>query len=376
MKNDDICWERVAAILICIMVGLAFLFLFVRYLLPLLFPFLLAWGIAIAVRPLARRISKRFSLSEKLCSVFLLFVFLVGGAWGIGWAVSRLIRELRELVAQILQNNGGVEGTIANALEYLERLTVNVGKFSHIAIDGNGNLGARISDLLSHLLENLISAVSAGIPNILGTILSALPSLFLVTLVTVIASVYFCIDGDRVGRAILSLLPNRLRVKIPAYIQQLRQVSWKYARAYLLLLGLTVIELFLGFCILRVDYAFLLALIIAVVDMLPILGVGTVLIPWALVALIQKNAYLGFGLLILYAAVLILRQIFEPRLVGKSLGLHPLLTLFAGYVGWKLFGFLGMAFGPIFALLVKTLITQWSRIYKENNIHWDKKQNE
>ena len=122
------------------------------------------------------------------------------------------------------------------------------------------------------------------------------------------------------------------------------------------MLALTFGELLIGFLILGVDYAFLLALIIAVLDMLPVLGVGTVLIPWALVALLQKNFYLGFGLVILYLVMLVLRQIAEPKLLGKSLGLHPLLTLFASYAGFRLFGFLGMLAGPVVATLIKNAL--------------------
>ena len=91
-------------------------------------------------------------------------------------------------------------------------------------------------------------------------------------------------------------------------------------------------------------------------DMLPVLGVGTVLVPWALVAFFQRNFYLGFGLTVLYLVMLILRQIAEPKLLGKSLGLHPLLTLFAGYAGFRLFGFFGMLAGPVVATLVKNAL--------------------
>jgi hypothetical protein len=100
-----------------------------------------------------------------------------------------------------------------------------------------------------------------------------------------------------------------------------------------------------------VDYAFLLAALIALVDLLPILGVGTVLIPWSVVMLLQHRFFIGFGLLVLYLAVTVVRQIAEPRLLGKSLGLHPLLTVFSTYVGWELFGFFGMLLGPFFVLL-------------------------
>ena len=154
----------------------------------------------------------------------------------------------------------------------------------------------------------------------------------------------------------LSVLPPALRARVPAWRQGLRRISWSYLKAYLLLLLLTFSALFLGFSILRVEYAFLLALLTALVDLLPVLGVGTVLVPWALILLLQRQFYTGFGLLILFFVLLLLRQIAEPRLIGKSLGIHPLLALFAGYAGWWLLGFWGLLLGPFVAVLGKTLL--------------------
>ena len=163
------------------------------------------------------------------------------------------------------------------------------------------------------------------------------------------------LEPGQIGRFLETHLPPRIAVNLPKWRARAKAVSFRYLRAYLLILLTTFAELFVGFLILRVRYAFLLSLLIAVVDIFPVLGVGTVLIPWAVVLLIRKNFYLGFGLLILYGVVTVLRQIIEPRLVGKSLGLHPLAALIASYAGWRWFGFLGMALGPVAAMAVKAL---------------------
>ena len=118
---------------------------------------------------------------------------------------------------------------------------------------------------------------------------------------------------------------------------------------------MTLFLLLVGFLVLRVKYAFLLALLIAIVDLLPVLGVGTVLIPWAITVLLGGNYVFGVGLLILYAVVLIVRQLCEPRLIGKSLGIAPLPALFATYAGWQLLGFVGMLIAPLAAVLIKAV---------------------
>lgn len=118
---------------------------------------------------------------------------------------------------------------------------------------------------------------------------------------------------------------------------------------------LTFGELFLGLLLLRERYAFLLAFLIALMDILPVLGVGTALLPWAIFRLLGGNTWGGVGLILLYAVITVVRQITEPHLVGKSIGLHPLVTLFAFFAGMKLFGFAGIFLGPIAALLIKAI---------------------
>jgi predicted PurR-regulated permease PerM len=104
-----------------------------------------------------------------------------------------------------------------------------------------------------------------------------------------------------------------------------------------------------------VRYAFLLALVTAVLDALPVLGVGVVLVPYAAISLISGNTALGVGLLLLYGVITVVRQIAEPRLVGKSLGLHPILMLVSFYAGWKLFGVAGVFIGPLLVMIIKAL---------------------
>ena len=122
-------------------------------------------------------------------------------------------------------------------------------------------------------------------------------------------------------------------------------------------------ELTVGFISLRIEYAGILALIVALIDMLPILGVGTVLIPWGIADIIMGEYALGAALLILYAVIALVRNLIEPRIVGKSLGLHPLATLMSMYIGLKLFGFAGMIMVPI-AVMIFVQLVRWGYIKK------------
>lgn len=348
----EIRFEKWAAILICAVLGGGIVFFAFRFILPVLLPFAFAFAVSLAVNPLADRIARAWRIPRKPAAavLFLLFLALFGGLTGLG--VAALLREARDLVDRAAAESVTWSGQVEDFLAGLEE------RFSGLALLFGGS-GTNLRERFYELVNGFLSSVSASLPNYAAGVLSSLPSLLLGSVITVIAGFYFCVDREKIGAAFRSCLPERWRARLPDWQSRSRKISWRYLRAYLLLLGLTFLELLVGFWLLRVPYALLLSLVIAFVDLLPVLGVGTVLVPWAIVVLFQKNFYLGFGLLILYGAVVVLRQIVEPRLVGHSLGLHPLVTLFASFAGWKLFGVIGMMAGPVVAVLIRFLIGEF-----------------
>ena len=125
------------------------------------------------------------------------------------------------------------------------------------------------------------------------------------------------------------------------------KIILKYIKSYLLIMLLTFSILLLGLTLLRIRYALLMAFVIAILDILPVIGLGAVLIPWALWSFASSNSALGIGLIILYGVAVIIRQIAEPKIVGKNLGLNPLLTIILMYIGFSLFGVIGLVLVPI-----------------------------
>ena len=344
-------WERVAAILISILVGMALAYLFLQYALPLLLPFLLAYGISLLIRPAANTFSARTRLPRGICSVVLLLLVFGLGGWGL-WAGSvRLFSELGNLVERLL-SKGGIFDAMDSLMLWMEGIGT---RFGILSASEEGSAQA-FYDGVMQMVGNMLSSLASRLPEVAASLFSALPSVAFFLIVSVVACFYFCTDGVSITRAFGSFLPRRWQQKLPRVRESLRDVFRKYVRAYGLLLVLTFALLLIGFWILRVEYAFLLAFLIALADLLPVIGVGTILIPWGIVMLLQKNFYLGFGLLILYLVIFLIRQVAEPKVLGKSLGLHPLLTLFATYVGFSLFGLLGMILAPIVALFVKRVL--------------------
>ncbi len=357
----ELSWQRVASILFCLIGGGVLLYYAFRTALPILLPFLVGWGISLLIRPLAKRLSYRTKIPLKVSSVILLVLFVGGALSLILLATSRLLSELGHLLDRLLADGFDPGHVLDRAAAFLQGLGERFGLSDRFGDGATGEvMHARLSEWLTNQADRLLTSLASEIPRLIGALFAALPRLFLVTVVTAISGVYFCMDGERITAALAEHLPASIRRRLPAWRSATRRISWRYLRAYLLLTFLTFAELLIGFSILGIDYAFLLALLVAIVDLLPVLGVGTVLLPWALILLLQRHFYLGFGLLILYAACLLLRQILEPRLVGKSLGLHPLLTLLASYAGWCLLGIRGMILAPLLAVLCKSLLRSFN----------------
>ena len=350
-------WERWAAISICFAAIGGAVWLGGRVVVTCLLPFLLAWGLSLGITPLAERISRRLHCSPKLCAALLLTGVLCLTVFLIGVSVNRLLAELQGLLNRLLEQGTRSEEILAGRTDYFQSMASKIRILERISESDNGALlRERFNETVGNALSEAISSVSAELPRFAAKIIAAMPSILLFIAVTVIAGFYFCMDRRGIEEGLLSLLPRAVRENVPAWREKIRRVSFRYLKAYLILLLLTFAQLFFGLCILRVDYAFLLAAVIALVDILPIFGVGTVLIPWAAVELLRRHFRLGFGLLVLYGTVSLVHQILEPKLVGKSLGLHPLLTLAAGYVGFQLFGVLGMVIAPLAALFLKGLV--------------------
>lgn len=349
----EVRWERLAAILISILSGALLVYLAFRYALPLLLPFLVAYVVSLLIRPVANKLASRTRIGRGVCSVILLLVVFGLGGWGLWVGSVRLITELGNLVERLL-SDGGIFDALDSLMLWAEGIGARLGLFQ---VSEEGSAQA-FYDAVMQMVGNMLSSLASRLPDLATSLFSALPSVLFFLVVSVVACFYFCTDGVSITRTLGSFLPSKWQQKLPRVKENLRDVFRKYIKAYGILLALTFALLLVGFWMLRVEYAFLLAFLIALADLLPVIGVGTILIPWGIVMLLQKQFYLGFGLLILYLVISLIRQVAEPKVLGKSLGLHPLLTLFATYVGFSLFGLFGMILAPVVALLGKRFLEQ------------------
>ena len=355
-ESSPINWQRTASFLFCLLFIGAAVYLAFKYLLIVFLPFIIAYCVSLIVHPLASRLSKKLKIKKKplsaiLTSLLLTLVFLL-----IVWGAGRLISEAENLLEWLASDSARLGDRIAAIFDGISEKEIPLID-SLMKIEQFREVWENIDKIVSGIISEAVSSLTKGIPVAVITLLSRLPALLIFVMVTIISCFYFSLDLDRIHNTVISLMPDKWRSRIPSIKKRLCGTAVKYLRAYILLLSLTLGELFVGFSILGVSYPLLIAFLVAIVDILPVLGVGTVLIPWALIELIfSKDLYMGIGLIIIYVIVTVIRQITEPKVVAGSLGLHPLATIISMYVGFKIIGIFGMIAGPMVALAARSVL--------------------
>ncbi len=362
---SDHAYRKLLHLALGVLLAGAAVFFFFRYLFGAVFPFLLAYAIAFCLQPLCRAMEKRAGISRKatvlvaVCIIITLLVVLCVVLF------QRLFRELSTLAGALgdilnrLREDEGFRNQTADRLSKLLPIPHAATRIREFLL----GLDGKLMDFLGRTAENL----SGSVLPFLGDVVRLLPGMLLSVVVVLIASYYFAIDFRGINSRLMGLFPpggqNFLR-KIKA---MLLDTGGKILRAYGLLMIITFAELFAAFLIMGYRYAFLLAAVIALVDVLPVLGTGTVLIPWAVFCLFGGDWYNGIGLLIIYAVITVARQILEPKILGKYIGLPPLASLAAMYIGLQLMGFWGLFLFPLGATLGYRLLTERHRQKEMDN---------
>ena len=354
-----------AAAVICAAAGIFALWLAFRYALGILLPFLLAWLLSRPVKPLAGTLAHRTRLPRGIWAAALVILTVGGFVTLTVSGVRRGMRELSTLASELAADTNGPVAALEHALERARTLSSRLPILRHFEdAPGYDALCTRLDGLVEEGVGRLAETITARLPNAAMAVAGRVPGAFIFITVMLLACYYFSADNGSLGRAagrtLAHLTPARLRDRLPPLGRRLRRIGRQYLRACLLLGLLTFLQSFIGLALLRVPYAFILAFLIALVDFLPLLGTGIILIPWAAVSLLLGEVKLGIGLLILYAVSSLIRQILEPKLIGDGLGLHPLLSLLSMYAGLRLFGVWGMILAPLVTAAAGSVLSEWT----------------
>lgn len=319
----------------------ALIYVILKYVFPFLTPFLLAFLIAFLLKPLINLLAEKTKVKRKIVAVGILIVFYVLAISLLTVLGTRLVIGAKDLFGQLPDFYGSVvEPNLILAQDKLADLFRNLDPGLQTWLESMG-------DSLMTGLNDTIKNISVSALGVAGSMAGSLPNFLVQLIITIVASFFFMVDYYTITAFITKQLPEKAKTMIFKVKEKGIDVLFRFGKAYALLMFITFAELSVGFALLRVPYAVLWAALISVVDILPVLGTGTVVIPWALISLIVGNLPLGIGLLVLYLIITVVRQTLEPRVVGRQIGLYPVVTLVCMFVGAQLFGVIGLFGLPI-----------------------------
>lgn len=315
--------------------------LVIRFILPLSLPFLVGLAAALCAEPLTKLLSKK--LPRALAAGVSMAAVYGAICAGVYFAGRQLLLELNRLTGQLPELAEGAGRLVTQAQTWLYGLAEEAPENLRLQMrQGIDELMGSGADLAQSAAATILSAASRMILRLPDTLI------FLVTTIT--SGFLISAKLPRLRPWLRDRLPARWRKRVGALLANVKQNLGGWLRAQCKLVGLTFCILLAGFFILRVNHPVVTAVVVTLVDALPVLGVGTVLLPWAAVALLQGGTALAIGLSSLYAVTVLARSALEPRLVGRQLGLSPLVTLAAIYIGFQLWGVMGMILAPIFVI--------------------------
>ncbi len=350
-------------------------YLFIKYALWIVAPFILAFLIAMLLQKPIRRINEKTHINKKFLSiifVLLIVAFLVGALTLIGYLAGNELYDFGKTLA-------GKLGSLPAVIESVKNHMISV-------VSGlPGKLGATLSDSINGIAEKALSLVreeeaeaaantASAIPSgsfslsslatpLAGILSKAkmIPAVLTAILIGIISCFFMTSDYDGLIKVIKKVASPERAKTLSKTKHVVFDILGKWCKSYVTLLFITFCEMAIGLHILKFagaykgGYIFAIAVCTAIVDILPVFGTGTILIPWGIISLFMHKVPLGIGLLVIYGVITVIRQVIEPKIVSSNVDVHPVITLMSMYIGIQIFGVLGILILPITVVIVKTL---------------------
>ena len=327
-----------------VMVALAFFG--IRYLLPIILPFVIAFIIAYFLQWPVNALEKRFGLPHKPIAILavLLFYVIVGGVLTLMGAkiVSAVINLVKEVPSFYIRQ---IYPFFVDILHDLERVLIKLG-LSELGA-ASGSTGQVIQSL-----SEMVSGLPGKVVDVATGFAVSVPGLFVDIVIMIICTFFITIDYRRLTDFCMRQLDDnskKLFLEIKEYVVGTLLVC---IGSYALIMSITFVELSVAFTLIGMNHAIIVAACIAVFDILPVLGTGGIMIPWAVFMLVYGNYPLALELFLIYVIITVIRNIIEPKIIGGQLGLHPVVTLICMFVGVEFFGVIGLFGLPILLSLI------------------------
>lgn len=328
-------------------------------------PFLIAVVVALSLENIIKFISKKTRLPRKLTGLILVFLTYGLIAFAVYLLISKLIREVVALSVNMPEVYEYMVAAYKTLYVKYISLTQNI---PAVVSDKIYDTGMKILEMGTTFITDFVNGVL--------NFVMFMPSILIYIVVTFLATLFLVTDRSKMAKNIQEILPENFVEKTVNIIKATIRSLGQFLRAQLIIISITFLQLFVSFIIINQPYPLTMALIISLVDALPILGTGAVLVPWALYSVVTGNLPFAIALAIIYLIILVVRQLIEPKIVSNQLGVHPFLTLVAMYIGFKMFGIIGMIIGPVVMVIFKNVFGNlFEAGYFKNFIIYTKKDN-
>lgn len=341
---------------------IAAFFLFMKYAFSTLLPFVAALAIAALLQKPLKFITGKsdkipYGATSAVLAILVYAVFI--GILALGGA--KIVSSLGDLIGYFTDRcstlgdffevlkSGYLELEISKMLpaEANNAVTGAIDSFSEFVVSG------QIFKTLTDNISNLISPI--------GSAISKVPSIFVGFIVSIIATCFMTSSYDDIKHFIIRQFSDENQKKLYKARHIVKTSVGKMIKAYAAIIGITTCEIFIGLSILKLigvyegSHVFLLSFIIALIDIVPVLGTGTVVLPWSVYSFVTGNIGMGIGLLVLYALITVIRQVIEPKLVAGQVGISPVVTIMAMFIGVKIFGAMGIFLLPFIVIIINLL---------------------
>ena len=313
-------------------------------------PFLIAYIISLLVDPIIKWIHKRTSFTRKVDSIIVLLIIFTLLAGILIFGGVKLVSETTKLLT-------GLNDYVEIVIEFINEKSKNI-NFT--------NLNKEVINIFENSANDFINTITTELKNFLIKILdyiTSIPNMFINIVITILATYFICSDKFYILDRMEHHLSKKMVGKIIKHSNEIISSLAGYLKAEIILTFITFLIVLTGLNIfyllgMEIEYPILIALAIGFVDALPILGAGSVMIPWSIILFIKQNNSLGFSILGLYFIIVLVKQFLEPKIVSNKIGIHPIFTLLAMYTSFKIIGVMGLLIGPILLIILKNIFSE------------------
>lgn len=329
------------------LIVLALIFLLGKILFLYFTPFITALFLAMIIEPIVK-LFQRLKLGRGFSVILAIILFLGGFISLSAFAITRLVFELKDFYNSLPNYYNDVYNFVSMLINRATELYLQ--------------LTPRATDILKDFLDTtfdklkiVVGQMLTQTPSSTFNFIGKLSGFVFYLIVTILATFFFSKDKDMIINFIYRQLSPPWKEKVLSLRKDLFLALIGFLKAQMILLSVTFLESYIGLAILGVKYSLIFAIIIAFVDILPVLGTGSIYVPAAIINVILGNYKMAISLLILYGIIVIVRYMIEPKVVGAQLGIHPLVALTSIFVGLKIIGVAGVILGPTTVVIIKAL---------------------